>query len=216
MYIFIVHLWILMFFESRVVKYFYLDDLIVWNESLFSVCNNTFWYIVCKKRRNIFETILKIFFLDFRSSISTLRSQTLINGTAARKRLEDRLFPREPRTIDLIKGRGGLGFNIVGGEDAEGIFISFILAGSPADTCGELRRGDRVRKSLFIDNYLQKCWRESKAVTSRESKSFVSVWLVVFKRSNQDMEKTFSIYCLLVLIKRGKSFIDSQEIESTP
>jgi hypothetical protein len=73
-----------------------------------------------------------------------------MNGTAARKRLEDRLFPREPRTIDLIKGRGGLGFNIVGGEDAEGIFISFILAGSPADTCGELRRGDRVRTLLVV------------------------------------------------------------------
>ena len=79
-----------------------------------------------------------------RSSVSTLRSQTLANGTAARKRLEDRLFPREPRIVELIKGRGGLGFNIVGGEDAEGIFISFILAGSPADVCGDLRRGDQV------------------------------------------------------------------------
>ncbi len=63
-----------------------------------------------------------------------------------RKRLEDRLFPREPRVVELIKGRGGLGFNIVGGEDAEGIFISFILAGSPADLCGELRRGDQVTR----------------------------------------------------------------------
>ena len=35
----------------------------------------------------------------------------------------------------LVKGKTGLGFNIVGGEDGEGIFISFILAGSPADTC---------------------------------------------------------------------------------
>ena len=87
-----------------------------------------------------------------RSSMSTLRSQTLANGTAARKRLEDRLFPREPRVVELIKGRGGLGFNIVGGEDAEGIFISFILAGSPADTCGELRRGDQVPIPLkFVD-----------------------------------------------------------------
>ena len=43
----------------------------------------------------------------------------------------------------LNKQAGGLGFNIVGGEDADGIFISFILAGSPADTCGELRRGDQ-------------------------------------------------------------------------
>ena len=85
-----------------------------------------------------------------RSSMSTLRSQTLANGTAARKRLEDRLFPREPRVVELIKGRGGLGFNIVGGEDAEGIFISFILAGSPADTCGELRRGDQVPIPLKI------------------------------------------------------------------
>lgn len=86
-----------------------------------------------------------------RSSVSTLRSQTLTNGTAARKRLEDRLFPREPRLVELIKGRGGLGFNIVGGEDAEGIFISFILAGSPADTCGELRRGDQIITVNDID-----------------------------------------------------------------
>jgi hypothetical protein len=37
--------------------------------------------------------------------------------------------------VVLVKGKTGLGFNIVGGEDGEGIFISFILAGSPADTC---------------------------------------------------------------------------------
>jgi len=67
-----------------------------------------------------------------------------MNGTAARRRLEDRLFPREPRQVALVKGNAGLGFNIVGGEDAEGIFISFILAGSPADLCGELRRGDQI------------------------------------------------------------------------
>ena len=53
------------------------------------------------------------------------------------------MFPREPRAVGLSRGRNGLGFNIVGGEDADGIFISFILAGSPADTCGELRRGDQ-------------------------------------------------------------------------
>ena len=68
----------------------------------------------------------------------------VMNGTAARRRLEDRLFPREPRQVALVKGNAGLGFNIVGGEDAEGIFISFILAGSPADLCGELRRGDQI------------------------------------------------------------------------
>ncbi|XP_077580991.1 discs large homolog 1-like protein isoform X8 [Stigmatopora nigra] len=51
---------------------------------------------------------------------------------------------REPRKVVLHRGTTGLGFNIVGGEDGEGIFISFILAGGPADLCGELRKGDRL------------------------------------------------------------------------
>uniref|UniRef100_A0A8D3CIG6 Discs large MAGUK scaffold protein 3 n=1 Tax=Scophthalmus maximus TaxID=52904 RepID=A0A8D3CIG6_SCOMX len=53
-------------------------------------------------------------------------------------------FGREPRKVLLHKGSTGLGFNIVGGEDGEGIFVSFILAGGPADLSGELRRGDRI------------------------------------------------------------------------
>ncbi|KAK3095808.1 hypothetical protein FSP39_019465 [Pinctada imbricata] len=51
---------------------------------------------------------------------------------------------REPRKIILKKGSTGLGFNIVGGENGEGIFVSFILAGAPADLGGELRRGDQI------------------------------------------------------------------------
>ena len=51
---------------------------------------------------------------------------------------------REPRKVVLHRGSTGLGFNIVGGEDGEGIFISFILAGGPADLSGELRKGDRI------------------------------------------------------------------------
>jgi len=51
---------------------------------------------------------------------------------------------RTPRSVVLSKGTTGLGFNIVGGEDGEGIFISFILAGGPADTSGQLRRGDQI------------------------------------------------------------------------
>uniref|UniRef100_Q91XM9-8 Isoform 8 of Disks large homolog 2 n=1 Tax=Mus musculus TaxID=10090 RepID=Q91XM9-8 len=47
----------------------------------------------------------------------------------------------EPRKVVLHKGSTGLGFNIVGGEDGEGIFVSFILAGGPADLSGELQRG---------------------------------------------------------------------------
>ncbi|KAJ8031209.1 Disks large-like 1 [Holothuria leucospilota] len=53
-------------------------------------------------------------------------------------------FPRHARTVVLQKGPTGLGFNIVGGEDNEGIFISFILAGGVADLSGELRRGDQI------------------------------------------------------------------------
>jgi len=67
-------------------------------------------------------------------------------SSAARRRMEDRMFTREPREVCLTKQGGGLGFNIVGGEDGEGIFISFILAGSPADTCKWLRRGDQILK----------------------------------------------------------------------
>ena len=49
---------------------------------------------------------------------------------------------RQPRSVSLTKGPAGLGFNIVGGEDGEGIFISFILAGGPADVSGQVgRRG---------------------------------------------------------------------------
>lgn len=51
---------------------------------------------------------------------------------------------REQRKVVLRKGGTGLGFNIVGGEDGEGIFVSFILAGGPADLSGELRRGDQL------------------------------------------------------------------------
>lgn len=51
---------------------------------------------------------------------------------------------RESRTITIEKGPAGLGFNIVGGEDGQGIFVSFILAGGPADVGGELKRGDQL------------------------------------------------------------------------
>uniref|UniRef100_A0AAY4EJT4 Uncharacterized protein n=1 Tax=Denticeps clupeoides TaxID=299321 RepID=A0AAY4EJT4_9TELE len=56
-----------------------------------------------------------------------------------------------PRKIVLHKGSTGLGFNIVGGEDGEGIFVSFILAGGPADLSGELRRGDQILSVNGID-----------------------------------------------------------------
>ena len=53
-------------------------------------------------------------------------------------------FGRDVRKVTLKKGTTGLGFNIVGGEDGEGIFVSFILAGGQADISGALHRGDQL------------------------------------------------------------------------
>ncbi|GAU90538.1 hypothetical protein RvY_02941-2 [Ramazzottius varieornatus] len=51
---------------------------------------------------------------------------------------------RELRTVVLTKGPGGLGFNIVGGEEGEGIYISYIIPGGSCDLNGQLKRGDRI------------------------------------------------------------------------
>ena len=58
---------------------------------------------------------------------------------------------RAARQVSLTKGPAGLGFNIVGGEDGEGIFISFILAGGPADLSGQVRRGDQILSVNGVD-----------------------------------------------------------------
>lgn len=58
---------------------------------------------------------------------------------------------KEPRRVFLQKGPSGLGFNIVGGEGGEGIFISFILTGGAADLCGDLRKGDQIMSVNNID-----------------------------------------------------------------
>ncbi|XP_039751055.1 disks large 1 tumor suppressor protein isoform X12 [Pararge aegeria] len=57
----------------------------------------------------------------------------------------------EPRVVDIEKGPQGLGFNIVGGEDGHGIYVSFLLAGGPAEKSGQLRRGDRLLAVNEVD-----------------------------------------------------------------
>ncbi|XP_025268377.1 disks large 1 tumor suppressor protein isoform X9 [Camponotus floridanus] len=71
-------------------------------------------------------------------------SSLALHGTGTPRAVSQEDVSREVRTVILNKGSSGLGFNIVGGEDGEGIFISFILAGGPADLSGELRRGDQI------------------------------------------------------------------------
>ncbi|XP_060912056.1 disks large homolog 2 isoform X11 [Labrus mixtus] len=81
---------------------------------------------------------------------SFLRNPSLDDGEG--HRFDSQHFQlRDPRKVVLHKGSTGLGFNIVGGEDGEGIFVSFILAGGPADLSGELRRGDQILSVNGID-----------------------------------------------------------------
>ncbi|XP_038604061.1 disks large homolog 3 isoform X2 [Tachyglossus aculeatus] len=87
--------------------------------------------------------------------------------------LGDDDFTREPRKVILHKGSTGLGFNIVGGEDGEGIFISFILAGGPADLSGELRRGDRILSVNGVN--LRNATHEQAAVALKRAGQTVTI-----------------------------------------
>ncbi|XP_075427261.1 disks large homolog 1 isoform X18 [Ascaphus truei] len=80
---------------------------------------------------------------------------------------------REPRKIILHRGATGLGFNIVGGEDGEGIFISFILAGGPADLSGELQKGDRIISVNGVD--LRAATHEQAAVALKNAGQTVTI-----------------------------------------
>ncbi|GAB0201194.1 disks large 4 [Grus japonensis] len=81
--------------------------------------------------------------------------------------------PREPRRIVIHRGSTGLGFNIVGGEDGEGIFISFILAGGPADLSGELRKGDQILSVNGVD--LRSATHEQAAVALKNAGQTVTI-----------------------------------------
>ncbi|XP_049648585.1 disks large homolog 4 isoform X3 [Accipiter gentilis] len=81
--------------------------------------------------------------------------------------------PREPRRIMIHRGSTGLGFNIVGGEDGEGIFISFILAGGPADLSGELRKGDQILSVNGVD--LRSATHEQAAVALKNAGQTVTI-----------------------------------------
>uniref|UniRef100_A0A8C3P4X3 Discs large MAGUK scaffold protein 4 n=1 Tax=Chrysemys picta bellii TaxID=8478 RepID=A0A8C3P4X3_CHRPI len=82
-------------------------------------------------------------------------------------------IPREPRRIIIHRGSTGLGFNIVGGEDGEGIFISFILAGGPADLSGELRKGDQILSVNGVD--LRSATHEQAAIALKNAGQTVTI-----------------------------------------
>ncbi|KAI1712127.1 PDZ domain (Also known as DHR or GLGF) domain-containing protein [Ditylenchus destructor] len=58
---------------------------------------------------------------------------------------------RAPRLVTLRKGEGGLGFNIVGGEDGEPIYVSHVLPGGVADLSGGIKKGDVLLRVGDID-----------------------------------------------------------------
>lgn len=86
---------------------------------------------------------------------------------------------REPRRVVLSKGQStGLGFNIVGGEDGEGIFVSFILAGGPADLSRQIYRGDQILAVNGID--LRRSTHEQAAATLKSAGQTVQL-LVAYR-----------------------------------
>lgn len=59
------------------------------------------------------------------------------------------LFLSSERRVLLRRGTNGFGFHIIGDENGQGIYISFIQSGGAADKAGELRKGDRI---LSVNN----------------------------------------------------------------
>lgn len=58
---------------------------------------------------------------------------------------------RLPRTVVLQRSNRGLGFNIVGGQEGGGTFISYIVPGGVAERSGKLHCGDQVLSVNGVD-----------------------------------------------------------------
>ena len=78
----------------------------------------------------------------------------------------------------MQKSAAGLGFNIVGGEDGEGIFVSFILSGGPADLSGQVRRGDKILSVNGVD--LSRATHEEAAVGNKIATIFFYLFVYIF------------------------------------
>uniref|UniRef100_A0A7E4ZW59 PDZ domain-containing protein n=1 Tax=Panagrellus redivivus TaxID=6233 RepID=A0A7E4ZW59_PANRE len=93
----------------------------------------------------------------------------------------------DPRTVVLRKGDAGLGFNIVGGEDGEPIFISHVLPGGVADLSGNVRKGDIL---LRVNNAtLQNATHQTAAMALRGApQGYVELVLQYRPREFQEFE----------------------------
>jgi len=75
--------------------------------------------------------------------------------------------------VQLSKGPNGLGFNIVGGEDNAGIYISAVLPGGVADVSGQIHRGDQLLQ--VNDANLQQATHELAAQALKNSGTHVTL-----------------------------------------
>ncbi|KAL3123145.1 hypothetical protein niasHT_005078 [Heterodera trifolii] len=58
---------------------------------------------------------------------------------------------RQPRWVAIRKGEMGFGFNIVGGEDGEPVYITRVAPGGAADQTGNIRMGDVLLRVNDVD-----------------------------------------------------------------
>ena len=102
--------------------------------------------------------------------------------------------PAGGRVVRLNRGPTGLGFNIVGGEDNEGIFVSFILPGGVADLSGQVQRGDQII-SVRITFYLCSLFKSGVSNKSCFSELFGEVMERVISGESYGESKMKGPFC---------------------
>ena len=118
---------------------------------------------------------------------------------------EQLYFPifRSPRSVTLAKGSQGLGFNIVGGEDGEGIYVSFIAPGGSADRSGELKRGDQI-VSVNGTDLRQASHEQAAQILKVGIQSFFFMTILSFLVGKSEMYLTFFLsFCVSFLHMRS-------------
>ena len=71
-------------------------------------------------------------------------TQTFGSTNKIARSISEEELSRTYRTATLTKGDSGLGFNIVGGEEGDGVYVSSLQTGGPAELSGQVRRGDMI------------------------------------------------------------------------
>ena len=98
----------------------------------------------------------------------------------------------KPRIITLTKGdNGGLGFNIIGGEEEVGIFISVISPEGAAADNGELKVGDMI---LQVNGEDINGWSHETAAQALKTAGNVVTLKVVYKPEGISLGSQLSIF----------------------